>query len=425
MTDAVVKFDRVSKRFVIRHQHARSFQDTLVNFFHQQSGSDEEFWALRDVCFEVQRGETLGIIGQNGSGKSTILKMITRILEPTSGRIGVEGRVSALIELGAGFHPDLSGRENVYLNGSILGFSRKQMNRLFDEIVEFAELERFIDTPVKHYSSGMFARLGFAVAISVDPDVLIIDEVLSVGDESFQRKCFDRLATHRRSGKTIIFVSHSMDVVEKICDRAIWLHDGMVRSNGSTVSAIREYMIQVQHHDEERREAIQHQTAAVVELDSVVTAQARVEDIKVLTVQRTEQLSFWSGDTVVARIHYQLGDPTTDHTLTLDVRRSDGMLVGQLIHRLPWVSSADGMAPGTIDLQLHNFPLCAGSFEFAAALRESDANLLADEYDARAAFSVWGQGDQAGIVQFEHSWVIPGNDRESPAPEVVAAELTR
>ncbi len=239
---AAVVLDKVSKRFILHHQKPRSFQEALVNLFHRRNGTKEEFWALRDVSFEVLEGESLGIIGRNGSGKSTILKLITRILEPTAGRISVSGRVSALIELGAGFHPDLTGRENIYLNGSILGLSRKEMNRKFDEIVAFSELERFLDTPVRHYSSGMYARLGFSVAINVDPDILIIDEVLAVGDEAFQRKCLDKIEGFRRQGRTVILVTHDLSAVSRLCDRAIWLAEGRIVGEDAPSSVIPAYM---------------------------------------------------------------------------------------------------------------------------------------------------------------------------------------
>lgn len=242
MTAPAVTLDGVSKRFILHHQKSRSFQEALVNLIHRHNGSKEEFWALRDVTFTVGRGESWGIIGQNGSGKSTILKLITRILEPTSGHIKVNGKVSALIELGAGFHPDLTGRENIFLNGSILGISRKEMNRKYDDIVAFSELERFIDTPVRHYSSGMYARLGFSVAVSVEPDILIIDEVLAVGDESFQRKCFERIEHFQRMGKTIIFVSHSMEIVRSLCDKAVFLIQGQVQAQGQIDHVVDRYL---------------------------------------------------------------------------------------------------------------------------------------------------------------------------------------
>ena len=202
----------------------------------------EEFWALRDVNFSVYGGEAVGIIGENGSGKSTTLKMIARILEPTSGSVNVRGKVSALLELGTGFHPDLTGRENIFLNGSLLGISRKEMQRRYDAIVSFAELSEFIDTPIKHYSSGMVMRLAFAVAINVDPDILLTDEVLAVGDEAFQRKCLDYIAGLRRAGVTIVFVSHALDAVRSLCSRAIWLDHGQVVADGLSSEVVDRYL---------------------------------------------------------------------------------------------------------------------------------------------------------------------------------------
>lgn len=241
MTIPAVELRNVSKEFILHHEKARSFQDALVQFVHRRNGSKEHFWALRDVSFRVERGETFGIIGRNGSGKSTVLKLITRILKPTSGTIVVNGRVSALIELGAGFHPDLTGRENIYLNGSILGLSRKRMRSNLDQIVAFAELERFVDTPVKHYSSGMYARLGFAVAVHIDPDILIIDEVLSVGDEAFKRKCELKMREFQARGVTIVLVSHVLKEVRSLCQRVAWLDGGVIRDIGPAAQVLDAY----------------------------------------------------------------------------------------------------------------------------------------------------------------------------------------
>jgi ABC-type polysaccharide/polyol phosphate transport system ATPase subunit len=253
---AAVVFDHVSKRFTLQHQRDRSFQEAAVSTMRrlrqlQPIRKREEFWALRDVSFQVEPGETLGIIGENGSGKSTSLKLISRILEPTEGSIEVNGRVSALLELGAGFHPDLTGRENIYLNASILGFSRREIRRKVEEIIGFSELERFIDTPVKHYSSGMYMRLGFAIAINVDPDILLTDEVLAVGDEGFQRKCLDKIADLQARGKTILFVSHSMEAIRNLCTRVVWLNKGQVQAIGDVERVVDTYLLFV--HEKEAR----------------------------------------------------------------------------------------------------------------------------------------------------------------------------
>jgi len=204
---SVITVEEVSKRFRLYHERNQSLKIWMMR---GRRATFEEFWALRDVSLEIEEGKTFGLIGENGSGKSTLLKCIAKILRPDSGRISVTGKVSALLELGAGFHPELSGRENIYLNGSILGLGKRDLDRIFDDIVGFAGLERFIDTPVKNYSSGMYIRLGFSVAINVDTDILLIDEILAVGDEQFQRKCNEKFAELKDQGKTVVIVSHAL-----------------------------------------------------------------------------------------------------------------------------------------------------------------------------------------------------------------------
>lgn len=225
-----VEFEGVFKRFTLRHEPKRAFQELFVNFW--KRGSQEEFWALKDVSFRVERGETLGIIGPNGAGKSTLLRLVGRILEPTSGRIVVEGKVAALLGLGLGFHPDLTGRENIYLNGSLLGFSRQEMRKRLQGIVEFAELESFIDVPLRQYSSGMWLRLGFSVAAGLEPNVLLIDEVLAVGDARFQQKCSQRIQEFQKDEVTIVLVSHDSNAIRRLCDRAILLNEGRIVAMG-------------------------------------------------------------------------------------------------------------------------------------------------------------------------------------------------
>jgi len=232
----VVKVSGASKRFVIRKE--KSLKERLVNMGRSKVHKDD-FWALRDIDLEISSGSTVGLIGPNGSGKSTLLKLIGGILQPTSGTVEHRGRLAALLELGAGFHPDLTGRENVFLNASILGLSRKQTAQFFDAIVAFSGIEQFIDTQVKFYSSGMYVRLAFAVSVHVDPDVLLVDEVLAVGDEPFQRKCMDRIRQFQHEGRTIILVTHGLDAVADICDRAVVLEHGRIELDGDPVAALR------------------------------------------------------------------------------------------------------------------------------------------------------------------------------------------
>jgi lipopolysaccharide transport system ATP-binding protein len=237
-----VSFDDVSKRFVLRHERAYTVLESMIGLVKPTRRRIEEFWALRDVSFEIVAGETFGIIGPNGAGKSTVLKLMARILEPTSGEVTVRGRISPLLELGAGFHPELTGRENVYLNAALFGVSQAEAQDRYDEIVEFSELQDFIDAPLKHYSSGMYMRLGFAVAANIIPDILLVDEVLAVGDEAFQRKCLRKIEDFRREGRTIVFVSHDLDTVRRICHRALWLDQGLVQAVGSTDGVIDSYL---------------------------------------------------------------------------------------------------------------------------------------------------------------------------------------
>ena len=241
--DCSLRFRNVSKRFVLQHQKARSFQELWLSLVgRQESGSREEFWALKDVSFDVHRGEMVGVIGANGSGKSTLLKLAARTMRPSTGSVLIDGAVVPLLELGAGFHPELSGRENIFLNASILGADRATTQRQFQDIVEFAEIERFIDTPLKHYSSGMYIRLAFAVAAQFSFDILLLDEILAVGDAQFQEKCLRRIAEFRRNGATILYVSHALAQVAQMCDRAVWLDHGCVRAIGPAEEVVSEFV---------------------------------------------------------------------------------------------------------------------------------------------------------------------------------------
>ena len=313
---ATVRFDNVSKKFTLRHERTRSFQEMALAFlrggFLSRGNSREELWALKDVSFAVERGKTVGIIGPNGSGKSTVLKLITRILEPTSGQVVVQGRVSALIELGAGFHPDLTGRENVYLNGSLLGFSRKEMKAKFDSIVAFSELEKFIDVPIKHYSSGMHMRLGFAVAIHVDPDVLLIDEILAVGDQAFQNKCLGKIGELKRQGVTILFVSHDLEAVRNLCTSAIWLENGVIQERGTTDRVIDSYLNNVTTAPPSSPPTLGGKEGGRLSQGQRIgssenrwgSGEIEITEVKFLDAQGRERRAFKTGESMVVRLRY-------------------------------------------------------------------------------------------------------------------------
>jgi ABC-type polysaccharide/polyol phosphate transport system ATPase subunit len=232
VSDNAITFENVSKEFKLTKLRVRSLQEFFVHIFRPEARGRQQFWALKDVDFSIRRGETVALLGPNGSGKSTILKLVSRIIDPTEGIITISGRLSALLELGAGFHPDLTGRENIYLNGSILGLNRQAMNKKLDDIIAFADIGDFIDVPIRGYSSGMQVRLGFSVAVHVEPEIILVDEVLAVGDYSFQLKCLDRIRQLQRAGVTILFVSHNFDDVKKLCTQAIWMDEGQVKAQG-------------------------------------------------------------------------------------------------------------------------------------------------------------------------------------------------
>ncbi len=405
---SAILLEHVSKRFVLHHEKPRSLQEMLVNLIHRRNGTKEEFWALRDVTFAVGRGESLGIVGRNGSGKSTALKLITRILQPTSGRVSVAGKVSALIELGAGFHPDLTGRENVFLNGAILGLSRKQIQSRFSDIVAFAELERFIDTPVKHYSSGMYARLGFAVAISVDPDILIIDEVLAVGDESFQKKCVEKIREFKSRGVTVLFVSHSLDAIRSLCDKAVWLDDGVVRLEGRASDVAERYLLDSNLSDQER-----HSPGSLKPAGEPASGGARwgsgeveITGVRLLDGKGRERGWFRSGETLVVRMTYRAKEAVRDPVFGVALYASDGTHVAgpntlSSGHRIGGVQGE-----GWVDYVVPDLPLASGVYSLSVAVYDYSCTHAFDHQhrlyrlEVRRG-SVW---EDQGLVRIPCQW---------------------
>lgn len=310
----VVSVEGVSKKFRLFKERNQTLKAAVLRG-HRLVADD--FWALRDVSFEVYEGETFGLIGENGSGKSTMLKCLTKILRPDEGRVGVEGKISALLELGAGFHPELTGRENVFLNGAILGLGQKELRRRFDEIVEFAGIGPFIDEPVKNYSSGMYVRLGFSVAINVDPDVLLIDEVLAVGDEAFQRKCNEKFADLRTQGKTIVLVSHGLAGVQNLCDRVAWFEHGRLVKIGEPREVIEAYVGNVQV-DHEVNEAGHNRWG---------TGEGRISKVELLDHAGRPTTRVRTGEPATIRLHYEMSEPIERPVFGLAFYTLEGFLV--------------------------------------------------------------------------------------------------
>jgi lipopolysaccharide transport system ATP-binding protein len=411
-----IQFDRVSKKFTLHHERSRSLQELAVNLFRRDNDSHEEFWALQDVSFTVERGETVGIIGPNGAGKSTALKLISRIIEPTSGRIEVDGRVGALLELGAGFHPDLTGRENIYLNGSILGLSRAQIRRKLDEIITFAELERFIDVPVKHYSSGMYVRLGFSVAVHTDPEVLLVDEVLAVGDQNFSHKCLERIMEMQHAGVTICFVSHGLGVVRRLCSHAVWLDDGVVQAAGDVEDTIAAYLRHAAAEEEARIADTAPEPEEVEEAEPEVKQRWGNRDVEILTVSfldaaGRERQVFRVGGPWGVRLHYRAHGRIENPVFGLAVHRNDGLHVcGPNTHfaglDIPFVEGE-----GDVLYRVDHLPLMEGTYLLSVSAHNQADTQTYDYHDRLYTFKVRqaGRGERYGLVSLGGEW--KWNDR--------------
>ncbi len=380
-----VRFDNVSKKFTLRHKRSRSFQEAALAFLQRGNSSRETLWALKDATFAVERGKTVGIIGPNGSGKSTVLKLITRILEPTSGRIDVQGRVSALIELGAGFHPDLTGRENVYLNGSLLGFSRDEMKSKFDRIVAFSELEKFIDVPIKHYSSGMHMRLGFSVAIHVDPDLLLIDEILAVGDQAFQNKCLAKIGELKSQGVTILFVSHDLESVRNLCTSAIWLENGVIQESGTTDRVIDSYLNNVTATTEARlsREQWIEDTE-----NRWGSGEVEITEVTFLDGQGSERRAFKTGEQMVVRLKYHAHTEVKRPVFGLAIYNSDGVQINGPNTSFSGYTVESVEGGGEVDYIVDALPLLEGVYELSAVVYDQDGLHAYDHHHRMHSFIV-------------------------------------
>ena len=400
MTDAAITVNGVSKRFRIYHERNQYLKTALLR---RRRAVFEEFWALSGIDLEVPRGCTFGIIGENGSGKSTLLKCMARILRPDSGTISVDGKVSALLELGAGFHPELSGRENVYLNGSILGLSHKELDRKFDEIVAFAGLDRFIDTPVKSYSSGMYVRLGFSVAINVNPDILLIDEVLAVGDEHFQRRCAEKFADLKREGKTIVIVSHSLGSVRSLCDTAAWLEGGKLRATGNAGAVVDDYIDEV-HDDREEVAGAGSRWGS---------GEARIVHIELLDEHGTHTTRVRTGDDITLRFHYSMADAIERPVFGMAIHTLDGMHVTGPNTREAGCVPESLEGSGHVDLRVPRLLLLPGTYEVSGAITDF-ATLHTFDYRHRAfRFDVEAgrpKESYGGVVSLGGEWRIHSLD---------------
>jgi lipopolysaccharide transport system ATP-binding protein len=424
---------KVYRRYGRRRQFATLKSAILSGSFVSDLRADETFEALNDVSFDVAAGRTYGIIGRNGSGKSTMLKLVAGITRPTSGTVTVNGRISALIELGAGFHPEISGRENVFINGIMLGLTKREISRRFDEIVEFAELEDFIDAPVKTYSSGMYMRLGFAVAIHVDPDVLLVDEVLAVGDEGFTHKCLDKFSDFRRRGKTVLLVTHSLGLVERFCDEALWLDGGKVRTTGDPRRVVGAYVTAVEKGEEAQlaaedaraRDAVAQpgaDSAAGKPDDPVEVAtdatphdmflasagrwgsrEVEIADVTLIGDAGEAGHIFHSGSKLTVRLSVRAREPITDFVFGFGLFNADGVCCYGTNTDLDELVPQQIAGEGQVDFVVDSLDLTEGTYKIDVAVHKRDGYPY-DYHRLLYTFRVKSRTKDVGIYRPPHRW---------------------
>jgi ABC-type polysaccharide/polyol phosphate transport system ATPase subunit len=424
---SAIVVEGVSKKFRLHTDRAHSLKELITR--RDRNAGIDQFYALDDVSLEIPEGSMYALVGHNGSGKSTLLRCIAGIYRPTTGSVKVQGRISTLLELGAGFHPDLTGRENVYMNATILGMSKKQIDGVFDDIVEFAGIGDFIDSPVKIYSSGMYVRLGFSVAIHVDPEILIIDEVIAVGDEEFQRKCFDHLADLRRRGVTIVVVTHGMGTVETMCDGAAWLDHGVLQQEGPAADIASAYLRRVNEHERAERQAEAVAAAeAAIELGTVPEAAPEAvgeewfgEDIEILDVWFADG----AGDAV--------STGTTGESLTVNIsyrahRSVEDPVFGYMIHtendtpvagsntRLSGIETGKIEGDGVVAIKMEQLQLLPGNYEFTIGINDKFVQHTYDRHYRSHPLAV-RRGTLpigVGFVELDATWITASGSGHTP-----------
>ncbi|MCW2540745.1 MAG: transporter related [Frankiales bacterium] len=409
MAEAAISVEAVSKKFRLYHERNQSLKAALMRGRRAQY---EDFMALQDVTFDIPTGSTFGLIGENGSGKSTLLKIIAGIYRPNSGSVRTRGSMAALLELGSGFHPELSGRENVYLNGSILGMKKAEITSRFDEIVDFAGIEQFIDQPVKNYSSGMYVRLGFSVAINVDPDILLVDEVLAVGDSAFQEKCMEKFLAFRRAGKTVVIVSHGMDSMRTMCDSAVWLEHGKVVRAGPAAELVDSYI------DAAHTSNTVHEAPDGADVQRWGSGEATFESVELLGPQRQPTSAVRTGEQVTFRLRYKANERIEQPVFGLALETLDGTYAWAHHSRDGQVVPDYIEGVGTFELTIDRLMLQPGSFQLLAAISDYTTNHVYDFLRHCVRFDVESgtPRESGGIVALGGTWsATPGGDA-SPGP---------
>ena len=389
-----ISLTNVSKKYRLYHEKNQYLKSALLR---GRRARYDEFWAVDDVTFDIPTGSTFGIIGSNGSGKSTLLKCLAGILVPDRGRLEVNGRLSALLELGAGFHPELTGRENISLNGAILGMSRREIEHRLDDIIDFSGLGKFVDTPVKNYSSGMVVRLGFSIAANVEPEVLLIDEVLAVGDASFQQRCYEKIEQFRQDGRTIVLVSHGLGQIEQICDTAAWLEKGLLKSIGPSMKVVQEY------------EGTTHNARPTI-VEGIGerwgSGDALITRVELLDRSGTSGV-FTTGEPMTVRVHYRADSPVKDAVFGVRITHLHGTNVWGSNTRRMGTNVPTIHGDGHIDLVIDRLPLLEGTFDLTLALSDHTEVNVFDHWDKMVRFDVQQVGTfDEGLVGFDATWKV-------------------
>ena len=384
----------LGKSYRVRGVGAPTLFGTLASSFRRQK--TETFWALKDVSFEIPRGKTVGVIGPNGSGKSSLLGLVAGTITPSTGRVTAEGRISSLLELGAGFHPDLSGRENVFLNAAILGIPREDIRKRFDPIVEFAGLKDFIDMPVKHYSSGMYVRLGFSVAVEMNPDILLIDEVLAVGDIAFQLRCLDRIRDFQKKGKTLLFVSHALQTVEEFCDEAFLIHHGQLVARGHPGDVILSYIKRYMGE------------GGYLYTQEYGTREAEFTDVRLLDETGREPATFVTGKPLVVEIAYRATTRIENPVFGFSVKTGNGFYVYGSNTQIAKYAVPAIEGEGRIRLRLDPLTLMQGNFFLSLSIHSWDHAMQYHRREDWYPFAVRNPTEATGIFQLQSSWEKAG-----------------
>jgi len=404
-SNLAIELSNVSVRYRVPQERIPSFKEYAIRWIKGQIRY-QDFWALHDINLQIQRGEVFGIIGPNGAGKSTLLKVVSRVLRPTTGHLRVRGRISPLLELGAGFDPELTGRENIYLNGAILGYSQAEIDECFDQIVEFAGLPEFIDAPVRTYSSGMYARLGFSVATMKRPEILIVDEILGVGDAEFQTKSYERIQRFQGEGTTILLVSHSLERVKELCARAIWLDHGKILASGSADQVVDQYLAQIMNLERENLRAASRQPLAPASQwgDQKIS----LSNICLYDGNGQEQTIFQTGDTLILKMEYIAHEEIISPVFGVAIHRQDGAHITGPNTSLAHFEIPRVYGKGRITFKIPFLPVLEGLYQFSVAAINQDDTEMFDYHDRVYPFRVINRGGKIqepyGMITVNGEW---------------------